>query len=406
MYLRSKKGQVTVLIMMICSSMVLMMSIFITVVGSKAVDASVESLGRLWASSLLGEYDLNLYERYGLLGYYGVPEEIDAKLDYLASYSFDGKGYISYEGCRSSVAGYGLDNRDELVKQIRAVALTDAVASFSTGGFSGGGSEDYEYPGEISGASITNGRILGSLPSAQGTDDSILDYLDGLLSGIGSIKDAVYSGTDAYIETYYIKNHFGNALRVREDAFLKYEMEYVLAGKKSDRENYYSTRNRIIALREALNYAYINTNERMSEEALLVAELIAPGPGAPAVQQALLAAWAFGESVNDYRLLIHGHPVPYMKEEGSWALKLETILEYSGEGYLYAGNQKGEYYEDYLFTMIFLLGEKTRVLRMMDLIEIDMKKNCYRDFRLADYCTGIDYEIKVNGKSHSFRDYY
>ena len=406
MYLRNKKGQVTVLIMMVCSTMVLVMSIFIFLVKEKAVNGSVESLGRLWASSILGEYDLNLYERFGLIGYYGAPDEIDMKLDTLASYSMEDKRYISYGGCRSSMAGYGLNNMEIFVKQIKKDAYTEAVANFSSGAFSGGGSSDYDYPGEISHRAITNGRIVGALPSSQGTEDGILDNLGGMLSGIRSIKDAINGGTDAYVEAYYIKNHFGNALRIRDDSFLRYEMEYVLGGKKNDKDNFNSTRNRIIALREVLNMAYINTDERRSEEAMLAAELIAPGPGAPAVQQAILAAWSLLESINDYRLLIHGYPVPYMKDDSSWAVTLERVLEYSGDGYLYTGCNRGEYYEDYLFVMVFLLGEKTRVLRMMDLIEIDMKKNCYKDFRLADYFVGIEYEIRVNGKEYYFRDAY
>ena len=401
MYLRSKKGQVTVLIMMICSSIILMMSIFIDLVKDKAVDHSVEAAGRLWASSMLGEYDLNLYERYELLGIYGSPEEIDSKLDVLASYSLEGKRYIDYGGIKSCLAGYELGSIEVFASQLRKATYTEALSNFSVKG-----DRDYDYPDSVSNRAILNGRIIGSLPSSKGTSDGFLDNLGSYLSGLRNIKDVVEFGSNAYIQAYYIKTHFGHALRVRKDSYLEYEMEYILCGKKNDRDNFYGTRNRIIALREALNFAYINTNERMAEEALLAAELIAPGPGAIAVQQALLATWAFAESVNDYRLLLHGYPVPYVKDEASWAVKLESIIEYSGEGYINTGENRGEYYDDYLFVMAFLLGENTRLLRIMDLIEIDMKKNCYKDFSLGDYYSGIEYEIEVNGKVHRFRDSY
>ena len=401
MRLRNKKGQVSIIIMMICSSMVLMMVIFIGLVKDMAVDQSVESLGRLWASSMLGEYDLNLFERYGLLGFYGSPEEVDEKLDNLISYSFDEKSYIDYGGLRSSMAGYELNSEEIFISQLRKATYTEAVSNFGKKG-----ERDYDYPEAISDKAIINRRILDSLPSSKGTDDSLLDYLGNYLSGISNIGDVVDVWSNAYIQSYYIKSHFGHALNIRDDAYLEYEMEYILCGKKRDRDNFYGTRNRIIALREVLNFAYINANPRMYEETLLAAEIIAPGPAALAVQQALIAAWAFAESVNDYRLLIHGIPVPYIKDEASWAVKLESVIEYSGEGYIDPGAGRGEYYDDYIFSMTFLLGESTRVRRTMDLIEIDMKKNCYKDFSLADYYAGVEYEIVVNGKKHSFRDGY
>ena len=95
--------------------------------------------------------------------------------------------------------------------------------------------------------------------------------------------------------------------------FFKYELEYILAGKASDEGNLKSTRNRIIAIREAMNIAYINQNPQMRDLALTIAELISSPAAAPATQQALIAAWAYAESVNDYRLLVHGKKVPLMR---------------------------------------------------------------------------------------------
>ena len=53
----------------------------------------------------------------------------------------------------------------------------------------------------------------------------------------------------------------------------------------------------------------------MSAEAMTVAEAITPGPSAAATQKVLIAAWAFAESVNDYKLLLKGHKIPIMKNE-------------------------------------------------------------------------------------------
>ena len=52
------------------------------------------------------------------------------------------------------------------------------------------------------------------------------------------------------------------------------------------------------------------------------------------------------------------------------------------------------------------MSEETKLLRVMDLIQVNMKYSYYGSFLLKDYHTGLDYEITVNGEKHEFKDSY
>ena len=155
-----------------------------------------------------------------------------------------------------------------------------------------------------------------------------------------------------------------------------------------------------------MNIAYINQNPQMRELALTIAELISSPAAAPATQQALIAAWAYAESVNDYRLLVHGKKVPLMKDDDSWAVNLKSIITNPNPEYIDKNNEKGNTYNEYLQAMIFLTNKDNRLLRMMDLIEINMKYCYYGNFSISSHYTGIDYSMDVNGRTHNFSAEY
>jgi hypothetical protein len=63
-------------------------------------------------------------------------------------------------------------------------------------------------------------------------------------------------------------------------------------------------------------------------------------------------------------------------------------------------------YDEYLMIMIASLKDSVRLLRIMDLIQINMKYRYYADFNMMEYYTGVRFTIEANGKSHEFEDAY
>ena len=58
---------------------------------------------------------------------------------------------------------------------------------------------------------------------------------------------------------------------------LSYELEYIIGGQKSDRENLKKTVNRILLIREGMNYATLAKSAKMRGEAMALAAAITGG---------------------------------------------------------------------------------------------------------------------------------
>ena len=131
---------------------------------------------------------------------------------------------------------------------------------------------------------------------------------------------------DKVITALYMSDHFGNFLEPGETV-LAYELEYILAGKDSDRENIEQAAKKLIALRTGMNMLYLlrDTGKRAEAEAMAAALVGFTGilPLIRLTAALLLGAWALAEAVSDGRILFAGGQVPLVKTERDWKLSLE-----------------------------------------------------------------------------------
>ena len=81
--MRNRRGSFTVAIVLIFSAMLIMTGAVLSAAGNMAVFSTAEDFGRLWGTSILAEYDLNLKDRYGLFGFLGDEVTVEKKLDSL-----------------------------------------------------------------------------------------------------------------------------------------------------------------------------------------------------------------------------------------------------------------------------------------------------------------------------------
>ena len=68
--------------------------------------------------------------------------------------------------------------------------------------------------------------------------------------------------------------------------------------------------------------------------------------------------------------------------------------------------KEGLNYDEYLMVMILAMNENTRLLRIMDLVQINMKYRYYKDFNMMEYYIGTRFTIDANGRTHVFEDQY
>ncbi len=178
---------------------------------------------------------------------------------------------------------------------------------------------------------------------------------------------------DRILFQLYCKGHFTDATQEKtEGSTLNYEMEYLIGGKNSDIDNLKAAVNRLLLLREGANLLYLETHSEKSQQAMQVAlaltSVVANPELAEPVKQAILAAWAYAESISDVRILLKGGKVSMMKSDAEWHTDLQHLgssLQNADSGQ----NQKGLSYAGYLQILLRTVPEKKLVYRCMDLIE-------------------------------------
>lgn len=176
--------------------------------------------------------------------------------------------------------------------------------------------------------------------------------------------------------------YFGNE---KEECLLKYQVEYLIAGKDNDTENLKSVVHRICTLREAANVVYLFSDQLKCAEAEAAATLISAAltiPEAePVFRAAILLGWAYVESLYDVKHLLAGEKVPLIKSEADWYTDMGCVLEGMEEldtgseaADLQESDSVGLAYEDYLRVLLTLSSLETQTFRMMDIVEMDIRQ--------------------------------
>lgn len=242
-----------------------------------------------------------------------------------------------------------------------------------------------DNPGQISGELVEN----TGLPS--------LDYNPSPDSnGLG---DIVENSPRKAVYGEYLIRHFGNYVNVFDDTKLSYELEYILEGKNSDKENLAAVVNDLILLREGCNLIYLLKDSAKRNEALQMATALAGFTGLPVLvtvtQFAILAAWAYGESILDVRNLLSGEKVPILKEGSEWNLSLKGVKNLSNlADSPNSTAERGLNYSQYLRIALLMQDKTVQYYRTMDVIQMNICKRENVSFRLGQCIDNV--KVKVD----------
>ena len=221
-----------------------------------------------------------------------------------------------------------------------------------------------------------------------------------LRQGYGTMKEKDGGAGDTIFFNLYLMDKFGNAANKKEDTALDYELEYLLGGKASDKDNLEYVIGRIRFLRFAVNYGYLMTDADMQMEVdtlatTLSAVFLSPEIG-PVIKHALLLAWAYGESLTDVKTLLAGKKVPAIKSKETWNLTLNGLIDLAKNRSIPEGSdiENGNSYEQYLQMMLALKVKEELAMRALDLIEMNLRVGMEKTFFRADACvTGADFDM-------------
>ena len=189
-----------------------------------------------------------------------------------------------------------------------------------------------------------------------------------------------------------------------DDTVLNLELEYIIAGKETDAENYKKVINQIIAIRFACNFAYILTDvEKMAEVNTLAITLTIFFPFMqPVVKYLLAGCWAYVEGVADAFALVRGKKIPYIKSRESWKTSLDGISKLAEVADKDSGcdEESGMDYNDYLM-ILMALHMDTAYLRMLDIMQVNAAQQT-PGFSMREAAVALGADAEVSYKEGHF----
>lgn len=444
-FLLDKKGSTSVFLTVILASVLFAVGVYINqasqLAGRSYTDAVLDLAGR----SILSEYDLQLQKRYGIFAVHTDQRQAEDKIKYYTDYSLHDnalkellrrKKYmdtlkLKLKSIKVNLKGYSITNIDLFEKQILDGMKSDLIKNIL--------SKEQTVLQKESVIVLKNQQVTHGLPS-YGYSKSSLDIKKLLDNGIPSLNEMKETGTDTYFVNEYIMGHFLNHCHSTENrkTFFLNEVEYILAGNYSDQENYKEVRMDFFILRTGLNLVHIYSDQKKRNEVAAMAELITPGTAAILTQAVINGIWSAAEAENDLRRLEDGKLVPFVKKREQWAINLENAVQANEKnqitnlketveengnqenldlgnsiqskknqtGYIEPSNKSGVDYDSYLRILLFLQNREIKLLRCMDLIQLNMKGSYYHDFDLKEYYGGFQFEAIVSDRTYAYIQKY
>lgn len=260
--------------------------------------------------------------------------------------------------------------------------------------------------------SIGEEAYLGLYMDVSTLSNKTVDLYEGCPSRIKDKGSGKIGKVDGAMFSLYSADLLGSYVGLNnqsddEGRVLDYELEYLLGGKDSDKENLVSTINKLVALREATNMIAILSNPDKLSEVRTLAMMTFGLTGIPAItllgEVLIIAAWGYAESVMDIRSLLLGGRCKLIKSSKDFSLSLSNI------GSIIKGNY-GEHveengtildglnYKEFLELLIYAAPNRDKYYRLMDIIEFDMRKSV-SEFKMSDCITGVKINAEYRLKS-------
>ncbi len=399
--MNGKRGSSAVFLTMIFPALVIIALALIYGAREAILESKADGVIGLAGDSVLSEFDNHIQKEYGLFMMKGDDRYLTEKLRDYVLCSFDKEERKKIQKLRASGKRFAASNTEEIRGQIKEyMKYAMAQGLFEE--------EEKEALSEQRPArTLRHGPTKVSLPSGAVPEKDLAARAKAAAENAASLNRAFQKGTDSYIINRYILSHFSTRVSdVNEKSFFRSEAEYILSGEYSDEDNEKKAERIIKAMRTPLNLAHIYADADKRNLVITAAQLITPGGAAAATQLALASAWAYAEADNDVRLLLGGRKVPLIKDSSTWAVELDSVIDKITGKTVYPEEERGYGYEGYMQMMLFLMDDELKTARILDLIQINMRKNHYGDFLIQEYVTGIHIEAEVNGRDFGYEKKY
>ena len=326
-------------------------------------------------------------------------------------------GYTPDEGDYIDANLEKLKNIRDNIKRIKELRVSD---------FSSMNSKNYTYAEEAMGEAETISKDLKSLEVNRATEEdeknkSIYESVKELLNNgilslvideVSNISEAsIYDSNLPYdnkkeigdgniLESVknkaklalYINEKFGNYISKRHNTALCYEMEYIINGCNSDRDNLTKTIEKIVGIRNLMNLAYLVTDSEKMALIDTISLSAAMAIGLPflksVIKAVLMEGWALAEAVNDAKILVNKGKINLIKNKNNWRTSLNNLILQDTSK---SGDSKGLNYIAYCQILLMVQDQQDCLYRIMDLIQVNIQKRYNSGFLMNKCFQRIDF---------------
>lgn len=261
--------------------------------------------------------------------------------------------------------------------------------------------EDVKVSGEVVDLSeVPSLREFSLLSEIYKANDSFDDY-DDLKTDLkmhDSWKDKLI---DAGAGVTYARNVFNCATNqeVNSDAVFGCEIEYLIAGRDSDKENLETVVRRLLLVRLPVNYSYlISDAAKMSQiRAISVPLSFIVVIPEPILTYLIAGCWSYVEAMADVHGLLEGKRIPFVKDSTSWITDLNDLENSVSDEC--TEDERGLCYEDYLMILMALNMDKV-YYRMLDIMELNVRQQ-QSQFQIENAAVhiSVDFDVSYDGRT-------
>lgn len=188
----------------------------------------------------------------------------------------------------------------------------------------------------------------------------------------------------------------------KEAKTLQYELEYIISGHNTDKENLSSVATKLILMRTLMNFIYVYTDKEKNTSAYATAAALVGftclAPLVTLIKVVILLVWAMLEALVDTYALLDGRSVPLFKSKSTFKVTYKDLLTMSksniaGLASKYPKDQGniGDFtYSNYLRLFLIMNGTKKNCYRSMDIIQMNMQKELGNGFYLSNCVFGME----------------
>lgn len=201
----------------------------------------------------------------------------------------------------------------------------------------------------------------------------------------------------------YLLDKCGDYTEKKENSPLQYELEYILYGKGSDRENLTDVVHKLLGVRQVANHMYLWSDSvkraEADELAMVIASAVCMPEIQPIVKISIMFAWVYAESIGDIKVLLDGGKIPLIKNQNSWRLQLSQLENFQEKEYGKKDGAEGLCYREYIKLFLLAMDKRDKTDHFMNIIEMNIRKtDGNKKFELDGCADYIEAEAECSSK--------